>query len=270
MRSESSGQVLSQLSGQLADQSWSELSGRAPTVLLPLGSCEQHGPHLPLDTDIAVAEEIARRAVAELAPQHDVLAAPAQPYAASGEHEGFPGTVSIGHEALELLLVELGRSACRWARRLLVVNGHGGNLVGLRRAVARLREEGRDVAWWHCAVPGADGHAGRCETSLMSAVRPDSVRAERARAGRTEPTSELMPELVRGGVRAVSPNGVLGDPAGSSAREGRAWLAESAGRLAAAVVDWRVEDGVLASVERDGELPAGGTPAGETREGELR
>lgn len=258
--SEPSGQVLSQLSGQLAERSWCELSGRAPTVLLPLGSCEQHGPHLPLDTDIAVAEEIARRAVAELAPQHDVLMAPAQSYAASGEHEGFPGTVSIGHEALELLLVELGRSACRWARRLLVVNGHGGNLVGLRRAVARLCEEGRDVAWWHCAVPGADGHAGRCETSLMSAVRPDSVRSERARAGRTEPTRELMPELMRGGVQAVSPNGVLGDPAGSSAREGRAWLCEAAGRLAAAVANWRVEDGILASATGEREM----------REGELR
>ncbi len=157
---------------ELAERSWSELAGRAPTVLLPLGSCEQHGPHLPLDTDTAVAQDVARRAVSVLGPEHDVLTAPAQVYAASGEHEGFPGTVSIGHEALELLLVELGRSACRWAHRLLVVNGHGGNLTGLRRAVARLREEGRDAAWWHCAVPGADAHAGRCETSLMSAVRP--------------------------------------------------------------------------------------------------
>ncbi len=143
--------------------------------------------------------------------------------------------------------MELGRSACRWAHRLLVVNGHGGNLAGLRRAVARLRGEGRDVAWWHCAVPGADGHAGRCETSLMSAVRPDSVRAGHARPGRTESMGELMPELVRHGVRGVSPNGVLGDPTGSNGREGRDWLADAAGRLAASLVDWRVEDGMLAS-----------------------
>lgn len=240
--------------GVLVERSWTELAGRAPTVVLPLGACEQHGPHLPLDTDSAVAQEVSRRAVGEVVPQHDVLLAPAQPYAASGEHEGFPGTVSIGHEALELLLVELGRSVSRWARRLLVVNGHGGNLAGLRRAVARLREEGRDAAWWHCAVPGADAHAGRAETSLMSAVRPGSVRAERARPGRTEPVRELMPELVRHGVRGVSPSGVLGDPSGAGPSEGRASLAELAGRLAGALVSWHVEDGVLADPAREGEL----------------
>jgi len=227
---------------ELGRRTWTEVG--APTVVLPLGACEQHGPHLPLDTDVAVAREVSRRAVAQLAPGHDVVLAPAQPYAASGEHEGFAGTVSIGHEALELLLVELGRSACRWARRLLVVNGHGGNVAGLRRAVARLRGEGRDVAWWHCAVPGADAHAGRAETSLMSAVRPESVRAG-AEPGRTEPISELMPALVRSGVRGVSPNGVLGDPSGSSAAEGREQLDALAAGLSEALLCWRIEDGML-------------------------
>lgn len=240
--------------GALGERSWTELAGRAPTVVLPLGACEQHGPHLPLDTDAAVALEVSRRAVAESAPEHDVLLAPAQPYAASGEHEGFPGTVSIGHEVLESLLVELGRSACRWARRLLVVNGHGGNLTGLRRAVGRLRAEGRDVAWWHCAVSGADAHAGRTETSLMSAMRPESVRAERARAGRTEPIRELMPDLARLGVQGVSPSGVLGDPTGAGPSEGHAALADLVARLGVALVQWHVEDGMLANPVAEGEL----------------
>lgn len=229
----------------LAERSWCELSGRAPTVLLPLGACEQHGPHLPLDTDAAVAAEVARRGAALAAGAADVLVAPAQPYAASGEHEGFPGTVSIGHEALERLLVELGRSLCRWAPRLLVVNGHGGNHSGLTRAVARLRAEGRDVAWWHCRVVGADAHAGRTETALMSALRPESVRTEQISTGRTEPLRQLMPALSRHGMLGVSPSGVLGDPTRATAEDGRVAVADMAGRLVAALVRWSVEDGVL-------------------------
>ena len=237
--------------GRLGRRTWTEVGD--PLVVLPLGSCEQHGPHLPLDTDVAVAREVSRRAVAAVGPDRDVVLAPAQSYGASGEHEGFAGTVSIGHEALELLLVELGRSACRWASRLLVVNGHGGNIAGLRRATSRLRGEGRDVAWWHCSVPGADAHAGRTETSLMSAVRPENVHRA-ARAGRVEPVAELMPDLVRDGVRGVSANGVLGDPAGSTAAEGRAQLDALAARLSEALLQWRVDDGALLAPSREGEV----------------
>ena len=83
--------------------------------------------------------------------------------------------MSIGHEALRLLLVELGRSAARWAGRLVFVNGHGGNVPTLVDAVRLLRYEGRDAAWFACA-PGGDAHAGRTETSLMLALDPACVR----------------------------------------------------------------------------------------------
>ena len=83
-------------------------------------------PHLPLDTDTRIATAVAS-AVAERLTG-DWLLAPAIGYGASGEHEGFPGTVSIGTAALQLLLVEFGRSACNWASRLVFVNGHGGNV----------------------------------------------------------------------------------------------------------------------------------------------
>ncbi|GAB3301726.1 mycofactocin biosynthesis peptidyl-dipeptidase MftE [Parasphingorhabdus pacifica] len=226
-----------------ASSCWPDLVDRHPTVLLPLGACEQHGPHLPLDTDSSIAHAVAGRAVSALAPGTDVFLAPSQPYGASGEHEGFPGTVSIGHEALELVLVELGRSMSRWAYRIVVVNGHGGNVASVRRAVSRLRQEGREVAWWHCGATGGDAHAGRSETSLMSALRPESVWGERARAGRTEPLRELLPELTGGGVLEVSPNGVLGDPAGSSAEEGEEMLGDMVDRLVAAVTEWRITGG---------------------------
>src|SRR3982750_1690980 len=111
----------------LGSVAWPELRRRSrqPIVAVPIGSTEQHGPHLPLDTDTRVAIAVATRVTAS---DPALLVAPALAFGASGEHEGFAGTVSIGHEALNAVLVELGRSACRWAARLVFVNGHGGNL----------------------------------------------------------------------------------------------------------------------------------------------
>jgi creatinine amidohydrolase len=225
---------------RLADLSWPDLADRRPLVLLPLGSCEQHGPHLPLDTDTAVACAVAGRAADRLRGELDVLVAPHQPYGASGEHEGFPGTVSVGHDALRLLVTEIGRSMLRWAGRLLVVNGHGGNLVSLAGAVTGLRHESRDVAWWPCLPPGSDAHAGRTETSMMLRLRSSAVRRERAVAGPTDPVHLLMDRLVAESVRGVSPSGVLGDPAGARASEGERLLDRMADRLAADIRAWRV------------------------------
>ncbi|MFE9096796.1 mycofactocin biosynthesis peptidyl-dipeptidase MftE [Streptomyces sp. NPDC007264] len=225
---------------RLADLGWPDLEGRRPLVLLPLGSCEQHGPHLPLDTDSAVASAVAERAAARLPGEPDVVIAPPQPYGASGEHEGFPGTVSIGHTALRLLLTETGRSLLRWAGRLLVVNGHGGNLAGLADAVRTLRGESRDVAWWPCLPPGCDAHAGRTETSLMLRLRPSAVRGDRAATGPTEPVHLLMDRLVAESVHGVSPSGVLGDPAGATPTEGERLLDGMADRLASDIRAWQV------------------------------
>jgi creatinine amidohydrolase len=222
---------------RLADATWPELTGR-PLVVVPLGAVEQHGPHLPLATDAVVATVVAESAVPVL---DGALLAPTLAYGASGEHEGFPGTVSIGTAALTGLLVEYGRSAGRWAGRLLVVNGHGGNLDALRTAVPLLRTEGRDVAWFPCGTPGGDAHAGRTETSLMLHVEPAGVREVLAEAGETAPIGVLLPRLRAEGVRRVSPNGVLGNPAGASADEGAALLATMVARLVAAVPGWRVD-----------------------------
>lgn len=221
----------------LADATWPEIPEQ-PLLVVPLGSVEQHGPHLPLSTDTRTAETVAGAAMPRLG---GALLAPVIPYGASGEHEGFPGTVSIGTEVLTTLLVEYGRSACRWAGRLLVVNGHGGNLEALRNAVPLLRSEGRDVAWFPCGVPGGDAHAGRVETSLMLHVEPGVVREDRAEPGETAPLRELLPRMRAHGVRAVSPNGVLGDPAGASAAEGAELLAAMVQRLVVAVESWDVD-----------------------------
>ena len=219
----------------LGTATWPEI-GPAPLLVVPLGSVEQHGPHLPLATDTAVAAAVAEAAVGRLG---GALLAPALAYGASGEHEDFPGTVSLGTEALTALLIEYGRSACRWAGRVLVVNGHGGNLDALRTAGALLRCEGRDVAWFVCSTPGGDAHAGRTETSFMLHVEPTAVRPDRSVPGVTTPIAELMPRLRAGGVRAVSPNGVLGDPTGATAEEGADVLADLVHRLVTAAGAWR-------------------------------
>jgi mycofactocin precursor peptide peptidase len=222
----------------LAGSVWPEVP-EAPLLVVPLGSLEQHGHHLPLGTDTSVACAVSEGAARSL---DGALLAPALPYGASGEHEGFPGTISLGTEALTGLLVEYGRSAGRWAGRVLVVNGHGGNLDALRSAVPLLRREGRDVAWFPCGVPGGDAHAGRTETSLMLHVEPSGVRADRAVPGETASIGALLPRLRTEGVRAVSPTGVLGDPAGASRAEGAALLAAMAVRLVAAARAWDVDD----------------------------
>ncbi|MDT5080914.1 MAG: mycofactocin precursor peptide peptidase, partial [Mycobacterium sp.] len=182
----------------------------SPALIVPLGSTEQHGPHLPLDTDTRIADAVAREVAERL--DGGWLLAPALGYGASGEHEGFPGTVSIGTAALQLLLVEFGRSASSWASRMVFVNGHGGNVEAVAGATTLLREEGRDVAWCSCTVAGADAHAGHTETSVLLHISPDDVWLDERIAGNDAPLAELMPQLRNGGVAAVSPVGVLGNP----------------------------------------------------------
>ena len=212
-----------------------ELAAAGALLAVPVGATEQHGPHLPLSTDTDLAAALCARLAAA---RPGVLVAPPLFYGASGEHQDFPGTLSLGTEAVELLLVELCRSATRTFPRVLLVSTHGGNADAVRRAEQRLRAESRDILAWRPAWEG-DAHAGRAETSLELALAPDRVRPGRAQAGNTRPLTELMPELRRSGVRAVSPNGVLGDPAGASAAEGAALLGRLLADLLAAVDAWR-------------------------------
>ncbi len=218
----------------LAERVWPQ-AGRGELLAVPLGSLEQHGPHLPLDTDSRIAREVARR-LARLRP--GVAVAPTVPYGSSGEHESFPGTISIGQQALEFMLVELVRSATRTFAHVLLVSGHGGNAAPLERAVRQLRSEGRSVLGWTAALAGADAHAGRTETAIMLALAPAAVRLADARAGNTSPLRTLLPEMTRSSVRAVSPNGVLGDPARATAAEGAELIDRLVQSLSTEVERW--------------------------------
>jgi creatinine amidohydrolase len=219
----------------LGDQRWPDVE-KSALIAVPVGSLEQHGPHLPLDTDTRIAT-----AVAQAVPGG--MLAPAIAYGASGEHDGFAGTISIGIAALETLLVEYGRSACLWASRVVFVNGHGGNASAVRAAVMLLRHEGRDVSWFPCAVPGADAHAGLTETSIMLALDPDSVSVDKLAPGALDPIDEIMPLLRAEGVLGVAPSGVLGDPTKANAKEGQEMLDALRGRFEAAVTAWKPRSG---------------------------
>jgi mycofactocin precursor peptide peptidase len=212
---------------ELGNSTTRQLHSLSPALIIPLGSTEQHGPHLPLDTDTRIATAVARTVADRLAG--DWMLAPAIAYGASGEHEGFPGTVSIGTAALRLLLIEYGRSACKWASRLVFVNGHGGNVHAVAEATALLREEGRDAAWCPCTVADGDAHAGHTETSVLLHISPEDVWIDERTPGNGAPLAELIGPMRRGGIAAVSPVGVLGDPTTASAAEG--------GRLFAEMVD---------------------------------
>ena len=208
----------------------------APVLAVPVGSTEQHGPHLPLSTDTDIAVALCDRLSAATPA---VVVAPPLSYGASGEHDGFAGTVSIGQDAVELVLVELGRSATASFAGVVLVNTHGGNAAAARRAEQRLAGESRRVLLW---MPdwGGDAHAGRTETSLQLALDGAAVRTDRAEAGETRPVADLLPALREHGVAAVSSNGVLGDPAGASAAEGTALLDRLAAELVGLIATWRV------------------------------
>jgi len=204
---------------ELAKQVWSQVDGSAHLVI-PLGSTEQHGPHLPMDTDSRIAEAVAQAA----ASQTGATVAPVLAYGASGEHAGFPGTLSIGTEVLQTVLVELVRSAALTFDKIMFVNGHGGNHSGLTAAADQMTSEGHNVSLWFPKLAGGDAHAGRTETSLMLAIAPETVQIAQAEAGNTAPVRDLLAKMQASGVASVSPNGVLGDPAGATALEGRQML----------------------------------------------
>lgn len=211
------------MSSSLSSLSTRDIATRGrPLLAFPIGSCEQHGPHLPLDTDTRIAMALcARLAIAN----SNILIAPTIAIAASEEHDGFAGTLSIGTSALTTVIVEMVRSA-NWATGVVLVNSHGGNVSAVRTAISLLQMEHHQVtAWWpQLGDDTHDAHAGHTETSLLLAIAPEVVRMELAEVGDERPLITIIDELRSHGVEAVSQNGVLGDPRGASAAHGQKLL----------------------------------------------
>jgi mycofactocin system creatininase family protein len=199
---------------------WLEIPRHA-CVVMPVGSYEQHGPHLPLDTDTQIAMHLCAVATQGI---DRIVVAPPLTITASGEHAGFPGTISIGSNALATVIVELVRS-CDWASGVILVHGHGGNVEAVRSATNLLNSEQRNVANWWPHIDGGDAHAGNSETSLMLAINPHAVRTEKLDIGNVQPMNEILRELQTRGVQAVSTNGILGDSRTATAEHGEQLLA---------------------------------------------
>jgi creatinine amidohydrolase len=226
----------------LATLSWPEAESALATArlaLLPIGSLEQHGPHLTLDTDLAVAQALADRLELELA--ETAVLCPAVPYGLSEHHMGFPGTVTLRPDTLRSLVLDVVESLAHWrVRRVLVVNGHGGN-IDLLRLVSRQarRDHGVLVAAVMWAQLAADeiaarvtsdayGHACEIESSVVQVLAPDRLFADRisAPAGRrsadpaTEPPRAVVDQAVW--MDEWTADGALGDPRLASAELGNA------------------------------------------------
>jgi creatinine amidohydrolase len=187
----------------------------SPLVLVPIGSTEQHGPHLPFDTDTVIAAAVAAGAGSRMrAAGSAVVVPPALAYGASGEHQSFPGTVSMGQEALRFVLIELVRSLSTWAARVVFVNGHGGNVATLAAAVPQLVGEGHAVAWLPCAASAGAGSAAGDEVGVPVG---DAVSAADAAAGVDVPVGDAVSAAeAAAGAAAGTSTGAAGD--GSAAR----------------------------------------------------
>jgi creatinine amidohydrolase/Fe(II)-dependent formamide hydrolase-like protein len=228
---------------------WGELSWRQArdrikkmdVALLPVGAIEQHGPHLPLDTDAFDADYLARR-VAEACSDPKPLVLPPISYGVSYHHADFTGTVSISNDTLAKIIYEIGMSVSRnGIRKLVIINGHGGNSPALNYAAQMIN---RDARIFVCVDTGEtsdvdidkivetpnDVHAGEIETSTGLAVRPQLVNMDEAQKQIPKFSSRYLDFTSKRGVlwyaytRKISSSGVMGDPTKASAAKGeRIW-----------------------------------------------
>lgn len=239
--------------GRLDELVWTEIAShleRRPRVaVIPLGSTEQHGPHLPLATDTWIAEALAARFCARV---QGALALPALAFGCASEHLAFAGTLHLAPETLRAVLADLVRSLDHHGfDDVFCFSAHGGNLALLREATpalvrsARARvvvfgDHGRlgrvlaGVAARHGIAPEVAGlHAGELETSLVAYLRPGAVRQAALAPGLLAPPADAD-ALFDEGLRARAPSGTVGDPRPASPGRAAAYLDAWADVLVAA------------------------------------
>lgn len=202
-----------------------DLSTSPHIVVLPLGAWEQHGPHLPLNTDTVIIDSVVTHALLNtMLVAENFLVAPTIAISASDEHAGFPGTLSTGTEALVQSVVAICRSAS-WSQGVCIVNGHGGNADALGHITDALTYEQITFSIWSLPqYEGSDMHAGHTETSLMLHLAPSSVLRDRIEQGTSGNSSDLVARMRIDGVAGVSTNGILGDPTTATSEHGAAVL----------------------------------------------
>jgi creatinine amidohydrolase len=217
-------------------------------LCLPVGAIEQHGAHLPLNTDVVVAEELTRALIARWGDQFDLWQLPTLSISLSREHDWAAGTLSLTVQTFAALIKEIGREIVRAlpARNLAIINGHGGNRGILENLLQELQGDLAlnacvihpfDLAKAKVAAAACDVHGGTGETSVMLALAPDLVRGDLiagagAPAGPAPTPASIDALIFDRGVtwpwRSDDPRlaqaGIIGDPAAASAERGRAMV----------------------------------------------
>ncbi len=226
-------------------------------VIQPLGAIEQHGPHLPLNTDLVVATAVAEAVVERFGDGLDLWLLPPLAYTKSNEHAWSPGTVWLSARTMLSVLEDIGRCVAMLpARRLVFLNGHGGNSALLNVACRELRlQHGLLTFLAHPSLPpdhGGEGdasehgmgvHGGKSETSVMLHLRPDLV--DMSKAERNVPSSLAANGHVRFGGSVsfgwlsddFGPHGHIGDPTLAEAEIGRRGFESAVERMGAAMAE---------------------------------
>ena len=227
---------MSRCIAHMTTEEFGRAMGRGAWLLVPLGTTEEHGAHLPLGADTLIAEHVCR----EVSRRSEAVVAPALPYGLCRSTRNFPGTVSISFQALASVVGDVLSECVRHgARRIAVISGHGGagHLEAVRAAGQRVAEEAPGLLLLvigpddlslpsrpSASPASVDGHAGTLETSVLLAINPDRVRRDRLTPGAVPhfPTCQL---LVR--PEQALPGGVIGDPSSASEQAGAAVLEEA-------------------------------------------
>jgi creatinine amidohydrolase len=232
--------------------------GPGSVLIQPVGAVEQHGPHLPLSTDLLIATELAERVVAARGDELDLWLLPPLAYTKSDEHAWAPGTIWLSARTLLAVLDDLGRCVATLpTKRLVFLNGHGGNTQLLAVANRELHvQHGLLTFLLHPSVPRDSGgashdddelgmgvHAGRDETSIVLHLRPDLV--DMGQAARAVPEEMAQRTRVRFGGDVpfgwssadVHRSGVIGDPTLATAERGATLVEQMTSALGAALAE---------------------------------
>lgn len=251
--------VRSRLIGELTSQEISTRLRPASILCLPIGSIEQHGPHLPLNTDAVLAEEFTRRIIHRWSEKFDLWQLPTLTLGLAREHEWAPGTLSLSSRGITTLVHDLGREIARSlpTRNLAIINAHGGNRGILEALVQDLRADfGLNVCAMHPANwTEGDGnaviqdiHGGKNETSMMLAIAPTLVRRDQMSRQVNAPAAAIRATVLDKAVTwpwttdeaQIADMGVIGDPTSASAELGEQLLervAKNAGPVLEQLLD---------------------------------